>query len=457
MKTLLVYLLVIANVLSTIHLGFYVIGANVYDIKQFRKKKAASKTALGTDAAAVKNPLVSIIVPAHNEKLGIRRTLDSLRRSTYKNIEIIVVNDGSVDNTAAIVEKYITDQKGYVTSSYNARSARSGRLYRRYVRKDVGITTIKLVNQENKGKGAAMNNAIANHVRGELMMCLDADSEIDARAIEHAVRHFDDPAIMGVAANVRVMGGNNWLSILQRFEHMIGYRSKKFYTLSQSEFIIGGVASTYRTALVRKVGMYDTDTQTEDIGLSMKLIAREGNRNKRIIYAADVVAMTEGVQTYRALIKQRYRWKLGCLQNLFKFREMIFNSDGSKFTRRLTIYRLPMAIVSELLLLLGPVMLAFIVYISITHHTLNIILGAYVTVTLYTLWTIWPDEYLDNKQKIKMSLYGCGMYVLFYAMDVVQLAAIYRCIRNYKTVTFKTATQSTWTSPERARVAAQSI
>lgn len=451
MKPILAYVLVAANLLSMIHLGLFVVGANIYDIKQFRKKKTAQK------ATRTKRltPFVSVIVPAHNESTGIRRTLDSICRSTYKHIEIIVVNDGSVDDTSDIVDQYIAGQKPYLTSSRMVRSARSGRLYRRYYREAVGVTNIRLVNQENKGKGAAVNNAICNHVRGSLMMCLDADSLLRPDAIERAVRHFDDPAIIGLAANVRVMGNNSWLALLQRFEHMIGYRSKKFYTLSKSEFIVGGVASTYRTALVKAVGMYDTDTQTEDIGLSLKLIAHQGNRHKRIIYAADVVAMTEGVQTYRALIKQRYRWKLGCLQNLFKYRALFLNGDDEKYTRRLTIYRLPMALLSELLLFVGPLMLGFIVYLSITHHTFSIILGAYTTLTLYTLWTIWPDEYLTNRQKIKMSLQGFIMYILFYAMDVVQLAAIYRCVRNYKKVTFRTATQSTWTSPARAGVNAQ--
>ena len=444
MKSVFIYALMFGNLLSLLHLGLYMVGANVYDIREFKKKRALRKL------EQKQRPLVSVIVPAHNESVGIRRTLDSIRRSTYKNIEIIVVNDGSVDDTASIVERYVADQKGHITTSQMARSARSGRLYRRYIREQVGVTNIVLVNQENKGKGAAMNNAIANHARGELMMCLDADSLLDPYAIENAVRHFDDPAVMGIAANVRVMGGNNWLTLLQRFEHMIGYRSKKFYTLSTSEFIIGGVASTYRTALVKAVGMYDTDTQTEDIGLSMKLIAHEGNRNHRIEYAADVVAMTEGVQTYRALIKQRYRWKLGCLQNLFKYRGLFLSDNDSKYTRRLTVYRLPMAILSELMLLVGPVMLGFVVYLSISHHTFSIILGAYVTLTIYTLWTIWPDEHFTLRQKIKMSLQSFVMYALFYAMDLVQLAAIYRCVRNYKTVTFQAATQSTWTSPARA-------
>jgi cellulose synthase/poly-beta-1,6-N-acetylglucosamine synthase-like glycosyltransferase len=445
MKLILAYIIVVANVVNMVHLGFFVVGANVYDIKEFKKKKTAKTVVVKKQT----EPLVSIIVPAHNESVGIRRTLDSIRRNTYKNIEIIVVNDGSVDDTAAIVERYIKGQKDHVTQSYMARSSRTGQLYRRYIREHVGVTKMKLVSQANAGKGAAMNNAIRNHVRGSLMMCLDADSSLDAHAIEHAVRHFDDSSVMGVAANVRVMGGDNWLALLQRFEHMIGYRSKKFYTLSKTEFIIGGVASTYRTALVKKVGMYDTDTQTEDIGLSLKLVANEGNRRVRIEYAADVLAMTEGVQTYGALIKQRYRWKLGSLQNLFKYRNLLLKSNDGKYTRRLTMYRLPMAILSELLLFIGPVMLGSIIYFSIMHHTFAIFLGSYVTVTLYTMWTIWPDEYLTNKQKLKMSLQSFAMYAVFYAMDVVQLAAIYRCVRNYKTVMFKTETASTWTSPAR--------
>ncbi|HEY4161019.1 MAG TPA: glycosyltransferase [Candidatus Saccharimonadales bacterium] len=449
MKEVLAYVLIFANIISMVHLGLYVVGANVYDIKEFKRKKAAREQ-IQTAPQAKLQPLVSVVIPAYNERLGVSRTLDSIRRSSYRNIEIIVVNDGSKDNTAGVVRSYIAKQKEYITTSRMVRSMRSGRLYRKYTRESAAKLSIKLVNQTNQGKGAALNNAIANHVRGELVMALDADSVLDPYAIERAVRHFDNPDIIGIAANVRVMGGDNWLALLQRFEHMIGYRSKKFYTLSKSEFIVGGVASTYRTDVVKAVGMYDTDTQTEDIGLSLKLIAHHGNRQKRIEYAADVVAMTEGVQTYRALLKQRYRWKLGSLQNLFKYRALFFSGNDEKYTRRLTAYRLPMAILSELLLLAGPVMLGFIVYLSISRHTPGIILGAYITITLYTLWTIWPDEYLTNRQKAKMSLQGGVMYLLFYAMDLVQLAAVYRCIRNYKKVTFRTATQSTWVSPERA-------
>ena len=297
-------------------------------------------------------------------------------------------------------------------------------------------------------------NGIANHAHGRLVMCLDADSVLHPEAIKRAVAYFDDPNIMGVAANVRIMGGNNWLAILQRFEHMIGYRSKKFFTLAKCEFIIGGVASTYRRELLEEIGFYDTDTLTEDIGLSLKAIASQGNRHKRIVYAADVLASTEGVQTYRALLKQRYRWKLGSLQNIFKYRHLFYSSDDEKFTRRLTVYRLPMFVVGELLLIAEPLLLGYIIYLSISHHALSILLGAYVTITAYALWTVWPDEHLSRRQKLQMSVLAFGIYIMFYAMDVVQISAVFRCLKDYKKIIHREQVKTTWVSPARSGQAA---
>src|SRR3982074_1693110 len=93
------YLLVAANIINLLHLGFYVVGANIYDIRAFREKKRAGAKPIHKRK---RNPLVSVVVPAHNEALGIERTLNTVRASTYKNIEIIIIDDGSTDNTAAV-------------------------------------------------------------------------------------------------------------------------------------------------------------------------------------------------------------------------------------------------------------------------------------------------------------------------------------------------------------------
>ena len=441
-KEILLYLLVSANIINITHLGLFMVGANIYDIRNFRaKNKMVVK--------GRRKPLISIIVPAHNESVVITRTLDSIRASTYTKFEIIVVDDGSTDDTAKVVRKYIKRAPQFKVETYMARYHRSSQLTRRYVRAELAKTRITLITQNNGGKASAMNNAIKNHARGKLIMCLDADSILHPSAIERAVKYFDDPKIIGVAANVRVMESKTLIGTLQRFEHMIGYRSKKFYTLTNSEFIVGGVASTYRTQAVKQVGFYDTDTMTEDIGLSMKLVAEKGNRDHRIVYAADVIAMTEGVQTFKALMRQRYRWKMGSLQNLLKYSYLVANSDESKYSHMLAFYRLPMAFVSELLLMLEPVILGYVIYLSFMYHTPWILLGAYITITLYVLWTLWPDEYLTNRQKVKMSFQALEIYLLFYAMDIVQMNAIFRCVIQYKKI-IKRTTEQTWVSPARS-------
>ncbi|HSX08296.1 MAG TPA: glycosyltransferase [Candidatus Saccharimonadales bacterium] len=467
MRLVFFYLLLAANLMSMVHLGLYMVGANAYDVMQFRRgarKKAVNKPVERKDL-----PLLSVVIPAHNEELVIRRTLDSVRASSYPNFEIIVVDDGSKDRTDAIVREYIqqlptTRMASYITAEAVPAGRRmvhgqlqqtpATRVVRRHFERVAmpHIRTVRIT-QTNGGKAKAMNNAIANHARGEFVMCLDADSILHPQAIERAIAYFADPKIIGVAANVRVMESKSIISTVQRFEHMVGYRSKKFYSMTNSEFIIGGVASTYRISALKRVDLYDTDTMTEDIGLSLKMIAETGNRDARIIYAADVVAMTEGVQSFRQLMRQRYRWKMGCLQNLFKYRQLILSRDHSKYNRMLTMYRLPMSIVSEILLILQPLMLAYIVYVSVHFHTLGVLLGGYLTITAYVLWTVWPDEHLTLKQKLRMSRLALVIYGLFYIMDIVQIAAILHCLKDYKQV-MKRNGETTWISPTRVGQAA---
>lgn len=446
LKDIIFYTFVVIGLVNTVHFGLFIVGANLYDIKQFFRRRKIQKN----NSTRGRKPLVSVIVPAYNEEKTILRTLRSICESNYGNFEVIVVDDGSSDKTSEIVNRAIRYGLGYDPHHYLARDGRSSKLVRRNANHKLNNNAkrIVLVKQKNAGKGEALNNAIANHVRGSLFMCLDADSMLHPDAIANAVMHFRDKRVVGLAANVQVVEQKTILGLLQKFEHMVGYRSKKFYTLTNSEFIVGGVASTYRTEVVRRVGMYDTDTQTEDIGLSFKLMSY-GNLHQRIIYAADVLAMTEGVQSYRALFKQRYRWKLGMLQNLSKYGHMIGNNDP-RYGRMLTMYRLPLAVIGEAILLLEPILLIYILALSLLLLNPWSIVGAYVTITAYVLWNIWPDEHLSKRSKLRLSRYSIIMYFAFYVMNAVQLVAIIRCLRNNKQVLRKVETSSTWVSPERA-------
>lgn len=441
-KDVIFYIFMLISLIHITHLGLYIVGANVYDIKQLIHR-ARRKPVQRPD------PLVSIVIPAHNERFGVARTIESVLANTYKNIEIIVVDDGSTDDTAAVTRTFMKQktQTGRVETSIY-RSIRNARLQRKVIRHGYEAPRMLVVTQPNAGKGAAVNNGIQNYARGELVMTLDADSLLYRSAIANAVRYFDDPKIVGVAANVQVLDDNTVLSVLQKIEHLIGYRSKKFYTIANCEFVVGGVASTYRMDTLKEVGFYDTDTVTEDIGLSLKIVAQKGNKNSRIVYAANVVACTQGVQTYKALFKQRYRWKLGMLQNLLKNWRMM-TAGPQKYGFMMTKYRMPMAFLGELIVLVEPILLLYILYLSVLYASFGALLGAYFVVTLYVVWTLIPDEHLSVAEKIRYGLMAPFMYFIFYVMNAVQVAAIVRCLKNYKVLTGKIRTDGRWKSPER--------
>ncbi|HSX17798.1 MAG TPA: glycosyltransferase [Candidatus Saccharimonadales bacterium] len=443
---ILFYLFIVVGTINLLHFAFYLIGANIYDLQQFRNIKQRKQR-------LVSKPLVSVLIPAYNEERVIERNLQSVWNNTYDSLEAIVINDGSTDNTSEAVRRFIKSR----SRSYRETRARIVRskngLKRVWNRGNVPMQRrVKLVEQKNAGKAAALNNGIRNHAKGELIMTLDADSLIHKRAIYNAVKYFEDPSIAGVAANVRMIEEPSILGLLQRFEHLISYRSKKLFSIANCELIVGGVASTYRKSILDKVGQYDTDTTTEDIGLSMK-IAAAGNKKYRLVYGADVAAMTEPVKGFRPLLRQRYRWKLGNLQNAYKYRSLIFSMD-KRYTRTLTHYRMPMSFIGEILLLMEPITLAYIIYLSIHFLTIGLILGAYMTITAYILMNIWPDEHMSRRGKIKSSVYAPFLYFIFYIMNVVQLIAALRCIGNAKRIANLTAQESTWTHVERAGKAA---
>lgn len=418
---ILFYMFITFGMITTVHLGLYLGGANLYDIWQYRRQSHLPKRRRSW-------PSVTVVIPAYNEELSIVRCLESVRLTKYPKLQVIVHNDMSTDNTVKLIRAY---QKKYPSFD------------------------LRLVNRRHRaGKAGGVNYCLQKYAKSDLVMTLDADCVLRPDAIKNAVQYFDDKRVVGVAANVRLMDKRTALGILQQFEHLIGYRSKKFYTIANCEFIVGGVASTYRREIIEHVGYYGTDTQTEDIGLSMKVVAL-GNKAHRIVYGSDVVAMAEGAHSFRALLRQRYRWKMGSLQNMLMHARLMFNVS-SKYTPTLTFYRLPMAFFSEFMLLMQPFVLGYIFYLSIVYNTVGLFLGAYLTITLYVLLTIWPDEHSTIKRKVVKSLYAPLLYFTFYIMDTVQVIAIIRCLLNPKMVARRAAEQqAAWTPPSREGVQAQ--
>ncbi len=389
------YVIAALSILNLVRVLSMLIGSDIYDIRLMAKQRARRRPY---------RPLVSVIVPAYNEEVVIVRTIESILASDYKHTQLIVVNDGSTDRTLQLARSVQRRNKG----------------------------RLQVVNQTNSGKAAAINRAVQHWSRGKLIMVVDADSLLDPTAISRMVEHFRDPKVIASAANVKILPSNKALGLIQRFEYLISYRMKRALTSMNMEYIIGGVGSTFRRSALLKVGLYDTDTMTEDIDLTVKCIRHFGNKGYRIHYAADAVAYTEHVLTFRSLIRQRFRWKYGRMQTFSKNRALFF-SRSRRYDKRLTWYQLPYAVVSECILLLEPILIGYIIWVTVQYHDMASLVSVYCIVTAFIGLILLGEETESTRTKVKLSFILPLLYIWLYVLTAVEFLALLKSIHHSRT------------------------
>lgn len=399
-----------------------VIAMGVYDVRQAKeRRRLARDRSYRYKSHFRKKPSITILIPAYNEELVVERCLESINRVKYKRLKVVVVSDGSKDRTASIVRKYISAHPSIA---------------------------IRLVNlRKNRGKGGALNYVLRHYCETDLVMVLDADCTISPDGINKAVEYFKDPKVMGVATNVRVAHRPRLLSYLQKIEYLVGYRHKKYFSLTNSEFIISGQGATYRTSIIKKVRGFDERMLTEDIALSLA-VAHLGNKQHRLVYASDVIINTEAPPTLRSLYKQRYRWKMGGMQAIFVYRDMVL-SRSNKHSRMLTFLRMPQALIGELSLFFEPVLFALFLWIAVSTQSLGVFFGGWFTMTVYTLAIALTDEHASHKEQAFMSAVIPFMYPFFYILTVINVIALFQCVINWRKIIGRESTKGSWVSPDR--------
>src|SRR5699024_9452848 len=117
------------------------------------------------------------------------------------------------------------------------------------------------------------------------------------------VKHFQSTNVVAVAANVRIKRALNLIELVQYIKYLVGYQLKSSEQVLNLEYIIGGIGSTFRRTIMEAVNLYDTDTVTEDIDLTMKLLRKFGNTSYKFCYAFDCVVSTPAVHNFRQLIR----------------------------------------------------------------------------------------------------------------------------------------------------------
>ena len=243
-------------------------------------------------------PFVSVIIPVFNEAKIIERSVKSLLKLDYPNFEIIIVNDGSTDNTKEVAEALIGFSKG--------------------VHKEVKIS---LINKPNGGKSTALNLGIKMS-DAEFILCMDGDSLLTPSSLKMAVRHFVNPEIGAVAGNVKVLNRGKFFTDLQALEYLEGLNMARS---AQSSIklvnIIPGPIGLFRKKAIISAGFYASDTFAEDADLTLRILSK----GWKISYEPNSISFTEAPVKLQQLLKQRYRWTRGILQSIRKHKKLLIN------------------------------------------------------------------------------------------------------------------------------------
>ncbi|WP_438296783.1 bifunctional polysaccharide deacetylase/glycosyltransferase family 2 protein [Streptomyces sp. HUAS TT7] len=267
---------------------------------------------------------VSVLVPAYNERECIANTVRSLMASDHP-IEVIVIDDGSSDGTADIVEA-------------------------------LGYPNVRVVRQANAGKPAALNNGIA-HARYELVVMMDGDTVFEPSTVRELVQPFGNLRVGAVAGNAKVGNRDSLIGAWQHIEYVMGFNlDRRMYDLMGIMPTIPGAVGAFRRQALERVGGMSEDTLAEDTDITMA-IHRDG---WKVVYSENARAWTEAPESVQQLWSQRYRWSYGTMQAIWKHRGAIKDRGPSgRFGR----FGLPLVAAFMVLApLLAPLIDIFLLY-----------------------------------------------------------------------------------------------
>ncbi len=280
-------------------------------------------------------PRVAVLIPAYNEEKVIVRTIRSVMMSNYKNLHIIVIDDGSTDKTYEV-----------------ARSA---------YRADIESGRLMVLTKPNAGKAEALNFAL-QHFDEEIYVGIDADTVIAHDAITRLVPLFANPKIGAVAGNAKV---GNRVNLWTRWQALEYITSQNFERRALDLFdvvpVVPGAIGAWRTAPVKAGDGYHSNTVAEDADLTMNLL----EQGYSVIYEDQALAFTEAPVTADGLIRQRFRWSFGILQAVWKHRGAITKN------RAMGLFALPNILIFQIFLPLVSPLIDLMFVAGIIHYFID--------------------------------------------------------------------------------------
>ena len=236
---------------------------------------------------------ISVVIAAYNEGKVIANTLRSLLNTEYRGeLEVVVVDDGSRDQTAAEAQRVA----------------------------DVD-PRVRLLQQPNRGKARALQRALSAARHG-IIVFIDADTQCQRDTLPRLVEPFANKAVGAVSGHAKVGNLRSFVAQCQALEYTCGFNlDRRAYDRWNCITVVPGAISAIRKDAIADAGGLSLETLAEDTDLTLAL----HKDRQRVVYVPQAIAWTEAPETVRTLARQRFRWAYGTLQCLWKHRDMVFN------------------------------------------------------------------------------------------------------------------------------------
>ena len=286
-----------------------------------------------------RNPLITIAVPVYNEEKGVGRTLESLFNLNYPKdkLQIIAVNHGSTDNSLEILRKY-----------------------------ENKITIINLHRKAGDTKATAVNKAL-EIAEGEFFVEIDSDTTIENKdALLYLLPHFDDETVGTVINGIRVREPETIIEKIQWFEYLMTTLVRSLMSMMNMLIFTHGVFCMSRTKILKKIGGFAENNFTEDLELGLKMIYN----NYKVKMEVKNYGLTSVPKTFMSLLDQRVRWYRGFMQNMIKYKTMMFKRKyGLAGT-----FSMPVGVLSVLMLFTAMTLLFGKIAVKAYNFMYNIVL-----------------------------------------------------------------------------------
>lgn len=426
---------------------FYLVLAAISAIETREYKRKNSHVNYKEIMSSSISPTISIIAPAYNESLNIIENVRSLLSNHYVNYDVIIVNDGSKDDSLEkLIEVYNLVKVDYlINEQIETKPLRKGI----YKSTNPAFEKLIVVDKENGGKSDALNTGL-NISKSEYVACIDVDCLLLEDSLQKMIKPFLEITDRKVIAAGGVIRISNSCIVKEGMLHNINFPKKLIEQGQILEYIrafllgrmawsrlngllvISGAFGLFDKKIAIEVGGYDRNTVGEDMELVVRMrgYMEEQNKKYKVAYIPDPLCWTEAPDNYKIFISQRNRWTRGTIETLKKHRKMAFNPKYNILGMLSYPYWFFFERMAPLIEFVGLIYFLVLIITDKIHwdYAFGFIILAYLFTVFFSLMAIITEELTYNQYKKK----GTGIHLIIIALlepFVIHPFILYAAIR----------------------------